>query len=74
MKVEDAFAPSRSSSETLGLGSLPSYDGDATGQSSTRILRVESEHGEFGTVVNEVTVVTTNSTVTTHKKYRAEDT
>ena len=59
MKVESASTPP---------GSLPSYDGDA-GQSSTRTQHTESEHDEFGTVVNEVTVVT----ITTRKKYRVED-
>ena len=36
---------------------------------------VESEKDGFGTIVNEVTVVTTNSTstVTTRKRYRVED-
>ena len=60
------------SSEALGSGSLPSYDG-ATGQSSTRAQHTESEHDEFGTVVTEVTTVSTNTLVTTRKKYRVED-
>ena len=72
-KVEGALTPSQSSSEKLGSGSLPAYDGDVAGQSSTCAQRVESEHDEFGTIVNEVTVVTTTSTVTTRKKYRVED-
>ena len=63
MKVEGA------SSGTLESRSPPSYEGDA-GQSSTRAQHTELERGEFGTVVNEVTVVT--STVTTHKRYRVE--
>jgi hypothetical protein len=67
MKVEDAFMPSQSSSETLGSGFPPSYDGDATGQSSTRAQYAESEQDDFGTVVTEVT------TVTTRKRYRVED-
>ena len=75
MEVKGVFAPSLSPSETLGSGSPPLYDGDATGQSSARAQHVESEHDEFGTIVNEVTVVTTTSTstVTTRKKYRVED-
>jgi len=48
-------------SEVPDSGSLPLYDGDAT------------EQDKFGTIVNEVTVVTTNSTVTTRKRYRAGD-
>ena len=64
--------PSQSPSEKLDSGSLPSYEGDVAGQSSTRAQRVESEHDEFGTVVKEVTVTTT--TITTCKKYRVEDT
>jgi hypothetical protein len=62
-------------SSIVGSGSLPPYDEATTGQSSTRVQRVGSEHDEFGTVVNEVTVVTTvtNSTITTRKRYRVED-
>ena len=71
-KVENTSTPSPSSSENLGSGPLPSYDEDATGQSSARARHTEFERDEFGTIVNEVTVVTTNSTVTTHKRYRAE--
>jgi hypothetical protein len=71
VKVEGLFTPSQLSSETLGSGPLPSYDGDPTGQSSTHAQRAESEHDEFGTIVNEVSVLTT--TITTHKKYRVED-
>ena len=75
VKVESTFTPSLSFSENLGSGPLPSYDGDATGQSSTRTQHFESEQDEFGTIVNEVTVVTTNtnSTVTTRKRYRVGD-
>ena len=69
MKAEGVFTPLRPSSETLEPGSLPLY-GDA-GQSSTHAQHVELEHGELGTIVNEVTVLTT--TVTTHKRYRVED-
>ena len=52
---------------------LPSYDGDATGQSSTHAQHAESERDEFGTIVNEVTVVTITSTITTRKRYRVKD-
>ncbi|KAF9649746.1 hypothetical protein BDM02DRAFT_3128113 [Thelephora ganbajun] len=71
VKVEGVFTSSQSSSGTLGSGPLPPYDGDATGQSSTRTQHVEPEHDEFGTIVKEITVVT--SIVTTHKKYRVGD-
>jgi len=72
VNVEGAFAHSRSSfNETVGSGSLPSYDGDTTGQSSTRTRHMESDSDEFGTIVNEVTVLT--STVTTRKRYRVEE-
>ena len=67
VKVEGLFT---SSSEALGSGSLPSYDGD-TGQSSARAQHTESEHDEFGTIVTEVT--TTTTVVQTRKKYRVED-
>ena len=73
VNVENIFTPSSSSSGNLDSGSLPSYDGDVTGESSTRTQHVESEREEFGTIVKEVTVVTTNSTVTTHKIYRVPD-
>ena len=69
VKVEGVSAPSRPSSETLGLGSLPSYDGNATGQSSTSTQHAESEHDDFGTIVTEVTT----TFITTRKKYRVED-
>ena len=73
VKVEGTITPSPS--ELFGLGSLPPYDGDAAGQSSTHARHAESEHDEFGTIVNEVTIVTTHSTstVTTRKRYRVED-
>ena len=67
VKVDSSFVPSSPLSENLGSGSLPSYDGDATGQSSTRARHVEFEQGELGTIVDEVTIVTT------HKRYRAGD-
>ena len=59
----------------LDLNSLPSYEGGVTGQSTTRTQHVEPERDDFGTIVNEVTVVTTNtsSTVTTRKRYRVAD-
>lgn len=51
----------------------PLYEEGPTGQSSTRTKHAESEKDEFGTIVTEVTVVTTKSTVTTRKKYRVGD-
>ena len=69
-KVEEKFASSQSPSGTLGSGPLPPYTEETLGRSSTHI---ESEQDEFGTIVNEVIVVTTTSTVTTRKKYRVED-
>jgi len=69
VKVEGAPTPSRSSSETLGPGSLPSYDVGTAGQSSARAQRMEeSERDDFGTIVTEVT------TITTRRRYRVEDT
>ena len=67
VKVEGLLKPSKSSSETLGSGPLPSYDGGDTRQSSARAQH--TEHDEFGTVVTEVTT----TVVTTCKKYRVED-
>ena len=63
MKIEGSLSPS---SEVLGSGP-PSYDEGATGQSSVRTQVAESERDDFGTVVTEVT------TVTTRKRYRVED-
>ena len=62
----------RSPNETAGQEFPPSYEGDGTGQSSTRTQRAESEHDDFGTIVTEVTTVTT--VTSTRKKYRVEDT
>ena len=75
VKVDGVPTPSQPPSETFDSGLPPSYHGDATGQSSTYTQHTESEHDEFGTIVSEVTVVTTNSTstVTTRKRYRVED-
>ena len=80
--VEAESTPILSSSlpGNLDSGSLPSYDGDMSGKSATRTQSVEFERDDFGTIVNEVTVVTTNTitntknTVTTHKRYRVADT
>ena len=66
-----AFMPQRSSTsvETLEPGSLPSYEAGPE-QSSSRTQHAESERNEFGTLVDEVTVVTTT---TTRRRYRVED-
>jgi len=71
VKVEGIFTPPHL--ETAGSDSLPPYAMDATGKPSVRARHVESERDDFGTTVNEVTTVTTTSTVTTRKKYRVED-
>jgi len=70
VKIKGSSAPPRPSPETPDPGPLPLYERDA-GQPSNRAQRTEFECDELGTVVNEVTVVTT--TVTTRKKYRVED-
>ena len=67
MNVEGPPTTSGSSSEPFGPGPLPSYDGDTTGQSSAHTQHTESERDDLGTVVTEVT------TVTTRRKYRVED-
>ena len=71
MEVGGVSTPSHQSSKTLGSGLPPSYSGDEPGQSSTQIQHTECEHDDFGTIVTEVT--TTNTVVTTRKKYRVED-
>ena len=45
--------------------SLPSHNGDVTGQSATRVQHVESEQNEFGTIVNETAVFIISSTIAT---------
>jgi len=70
VKIEGVSTPPRPPFGTLESGPLPSYERDA-GQPSNRTQHTELECDELGTVVNEVTVVTT--TVTTRKKYRVED-
>ena len=70
VEVNSVFTPARSLPETLGPGSPPPYEGDA-GESYTHAQHTGLERNELGTVVNEVTVVTT--TVTTRKRYRVEN-
>jgi hypothetical protein len=67
VNVEGTVTPSQPLSKTTGSDSLPSYDGGTTGQSSAHTQRTESERDDFGTIVTEVT------TVTTRKRYRVED-
>jgi len=68
VKVEGALSPSQSLSEMLGSGP-PLYNGDATGQASVHTQVAESERDDFGTIVTEVTTVTT----ATRRRYRVED-
>lgn len=63
MEINDVDTPLQS--EAFGSG-LPPYDGNDSGQSSARTRHVESESDDFGTVVTEVTIVTTR------KKYRVD--
>ena len=76
VKIDPKLAPSQSPSEAAGSDAVPPYDADENGQPSARTQHAEFERDEFGTIVNEVTVVTTvtRSTVTTQKRYRVEDT
>lgn len=74
VNVENTVSPSQLFSDRLGSCPPPTYDGHTGGPGpSTRARHAEFEDDEFGTVVNEVTVVTTASTVTTRKRYRVED-
>lgn len=68
MKVEGTSPPSQLLSEILGSGP-PSYSGDGTGTLSAQAQITDSEHDDLGTIVTEVTTVTT----TTRRKYRVED-
>jgi len=66
VEVESVDTPlPQSSPETFGLG-LPPYDLNEPGQSSSHTQHMGSERDDFGTVVTEVT------TVTTRKKYRVD--
>lgn len=65
MRVEDKLTPPRSSFGTVEQGFPPSYEEDATGPSSARTQRTESERDDFGTIVTEV--------ITTRRRYRVED-
>lgn len=65
VNIEGASTPLPSSS---GSGSLPPYDGTGTGQSSARTQHsAELARDDFGTIVTEVT------TVTTSRRYRFVD-
>jgi len=68
VNIEGTSKLSQQLPEMLSSGSLPPYDEDATtGQSSTRAQHAESERDDLGTIVTEVTIVTTR------KRYRVED-
>ena len=54
--------------ELVEDGSLPLYERDEPGQSSARAQYADSERDDLGTIVTEVTTVTT----TTRKRYRVE--
>ena len=54
--------------ETTGRDSPPLYEGDATGRYHTRAHNAETERDDFGTIVTEIT------TVTTRRRYRVETT
>ena len=71
MRVEGVPTPLRPSPETFGPDPLPLYDGDTTGQPPTHTQHAETEHDDLGTIVTEVT--TTNTVVTTRRRYRVED-
>jgi len=67
VKTEVVSKPSGPSSETLNDSSSPPLYEGAGGQPSTQTQRTESEDDDFGTVVTEVTIVTTR------KKYRVQE-
>ena len=78
MKAEGMPTPA-SQSPLSSSGSPPTYDGDTAGQSSAHAQHTESERGDFGTIVTEVTTTTntntttTTTTTTTRKEYRVQD-
>ena len=65
MEAEDAAAHPQPWPELFDFGPLPQHD---LGQPPAPVQRMGLEHDEFGTVVTELTVVTTR------KRYRVEDT
>lgn len=67
MRVGDTPTPQHLWSESLSSGFPPPYGGEATRESSARAHHAESERDDFGTIVTEVT------TITTRKKYRVQD-
>lgn len=67
MRVEDMPTPQHLPSKSLASSLPPSYGGDATGESPARAHHAESEDDDFGTVVTEIT------TITTRKRYRVQD-
>jgi len=67
VEAEGAFTPSQLSPEAFGEGPPPPYIKDTTGEPSTRTQHLESESDDFGTMVTEVT------TVTTRKRYRVQE-
>jgi hypothetical protein len=70
VNVEPKSKPSQPSSGTTRPGSPPLYDEEAAERPSDRTQHnAESERDDFGTIVTEVTTVTT----TTRKRYRVED-
>ena len=69
VKTKGAPATSQPLPETLAPGVPPSYDGgDATGQHFACTQVADPERDDFGTIVTEVTTVTT----TTRRRYRVE--
>ena len=64
VEAEDAAAPPQPWPELFDLGPLPQHD---LVQPPAPVQRMGLERDEFGTVVTEVTIVTT------HKRYRVED-
>ena len=72
VRVENAAVPPPPLFGNPGLAPPP-HDGAVTEQTTTRTQHIEPGDDELGTVVNEVTVVTTNSTITTRKRYRVAE-
>lgn len=69
VRVEGVFTPLRLPSEKPNSSSLPPDNGDTAGQAPAYAQHAEFEHNDFGTVVTEVTTVTTS----TRRRYRVED-
>jgi len=68
-KLIPVRAEPRPPNETMGEEFPPLYEGDPIGQPPAPAQRAEYERDDLGTIVTEITTVTTS----TRRRYRIED-